>query len=84
MSFCAQETFEEYDATEVAKTIVKGVREINLTSGRRQNYTLIHFIEVFRGNCIRRILISYPDNGNVNKWVIEIQKELKYFCNINL
>lgn len=44
-----QETFHEVDITEVAKTIVKGVREVNLSSTRRQKYTLIHFMEVFRG-----------------------------------
>ena len=46
-SFELQETFKLRDVTEDAKLIIKCVRD--LTSGRKSDYTLIHFIEIFKG-----------------------------------
>ena len=47
--FINQETFKLRDVTEDAKLIIKCVRD--LTSGRKADYTLIHFIEIFKGIC---------------------------------
>jgi bloom syndrome protein len=44
-----QETFTEVDASAIAKNIVEGVKAIVNKSGPRQRYTLIHFMEVFKG-----------------------------------
>ena len=45
--FAPQDTFKLRDVTEDAKEVVKCVRE--LTPNPRDNYTLLHFVEIFRG-----------------------------------
>jgi len=40
----------EWDATEAACLVVRGIREIK-SQGRGQNFTMLHFIEVFKGTC---------------------------------
>ncbi|ELU13361.1 hypothetical protein CAPTEDRAFT_91032 [Capitella teleta] len=50
------ETFTEIDATEIAKVIVRGVRDVTATSTQRQRFTLIHFMEVFRGSKSAKIV----------------------------
>ena len=45
--FALQDIFKLRDVTEDAKEVVKCVRE--LTPSPRDNYTLLHFVEIFRG-----------------------------------
>jgi len=44
-----QERFVEWDATEAACLVVRGIQEIKKQS-RGQSFTMLHFIEVFKGN----------------------------------
>ncbi|XP_013387977.1 Bloom syndrome protein homolog [Lingula anatina] len=47
---CAsRELFVKEDVTEDAKAIVQGVKEVTGKGGRFNNFTLLHFIEIFRG-----------------------------------
>lgn len=39
----------EWDASEAAAFIVRGISEIKKKSGRGQQYTMLHFAEVFKG-----------------------------------
>ena len=45
--FASQDMFKLRDVTEDAKEVVKCVRQ--LTSSPRSNYTLLHFVELFKG-----------------------------------
>lgn len=45
--FAPQDMFKLRDVTEDAKEVVKCVRQ--LTSSPRSNYTLLHFVELFKG-----------------------------------
>lgn len=42
-----QETFKLRDVTEDVKAIIRCVKD--LTSGRNSDFTLIHFVEMFKG-----------------------------------
>jgi len=48
--------FVEWDASEAACFVVRGIQEIKNQS-RAQNYTMLHFIEVFKGT--DAVLIYY-------------------------
>jgi len=43
-----QVKFVDWDATEAACFVVRGIQDIKSQS-RAQNYTMLHFIEVFKG-----------------------------------
>jgi len=43
-----QERFVEWDATEAARLVVRGIQEIKQRC-RGQNFTMLHLIEVFKG-----------------------------------
>ena len=50
-----QVKFVEWDASEAASFVVRGIQEIRSQS-RAQNFTMLHFIEVFKGTlliCLR-------------------------------
>lgn len=53
-----QVKFVEWDASEAACFVVRGIQEIKNQS-RAQNYTMLHFIEVFKGT--DAVLIYYWD-----------------------
>ena len=40
----------EWDATEAACAVVNGISEIKGWAGHGQQYTMLHFIEVFKGS----------------------------------
>ncbi|KAK7116772.1 hypothetical protein V1264_002393 [Littorina saxatilis] len=54
----SKDMFKLRDVTEDAKEVVKCVKE--LTSSPRKNFTLIHFVEIFKGSQNTRIM----DNGH--------------------
>jgi len=43
-----QQRFVEWDATEAACLVVRGIQEIK-NQNRGQSFTMLHFIEVFKG-----------------------------------
>ena len=45
---CMQQRFVEWDATEAACLVVRGIQEIK-NQNRGQSFTMLHFIEVFKG-----------------------------------
>lgn len=57
---CAsKEKFQQWDATKVASLIVRGISDIKNRS-RYENFTLLHFIEVFKGSKNSKVL----ENGH--------------------
>lgn len=53
----SKEKFQKWDATAVASLIVRGIMEIKSRS-RYENYTMLHFIEVFKGSKNSKVLDS--------------------------
>ena len=80
--FICQETFKLRDVTEDAKLIIKCVRD--LTSGRKADYTLIHFIEIFKGKHMSWDLsLGFPTRTDANQadqsLKIHIVRSLKFW-----
>lgn len=44
-----QDKFTRLDVTELAKTIVKGIQELIGQGRRANNYTLLYFLDIFKG-----------------------------------
>ena len=57
----SKEKFQMWDATEAAITIVKGINELKARS-RYDNFTMLHFIEVFKGSKNSKVMESKHNN----------------------
>jgi len=53
-----QEKFVEWDATEAARFIVQGIQDVK-NRNRAQNYTMLHFIEVFKGTFVKSGAVDF-------------------------
>jgi hypothetical protein len=45
-----KESFQLRDVTDDVKCIIKGVKDLTNSGRRGNNYTLIYFVDIFRGN----------------------------------
>jgi len=49
----------EWDASEAACFIARGISEIKNKAGHGQQYTMLHFIEIFKGELVLTINSFY-------------------------